>query len=69
VLRRDASPSTEAVALLDGAVRRGGLSARGVHKAVRVAWSVADLRGAPRPEVVDVREALALRTGGSWIAA
>ena len=40
--------------LLDDAMRRGGLSARGVHKVLRVAWSVADLRGAPAPEAQDV---------------
>jgi magnesium chelatase family protein len=68
-LRAEAAPEPSALSLLDDALRRGALSARGLHKVLRVAWSVADLReGGGPPSVGDVREALALRTGGMWTA-
>ena len=37
------------VALLDQAVTRGLLSARGVDKTMRLAWTIADLAGAAKP--------------------
>ncbi|MFE7468157.1 YifB family Mg chelatase-like AAA ATPase [Streptomyces sp. NPDC057499] len=42
---------------------RGLLTARGLDRVLRVAWTVADLRGAERPEAADVAVALELRTG------
>ncbi|MFF2010812.1 YifB family Mg chelatase-like AAA ATPase [Streptomyces sp. NPDC058195] len=42
---------------------RGMLTARGLDRVLRVAWTVADLRGAERPEASDVAVALELRTG------
>ncbi|MBK8463128.1 MAG: YifB family Mg chelatase-like AAA ATPase [Nigerium sp.] len=62
VLRRKLPPP-EGVELLDEAVSRGQLSARGVDKVVRLAWSIADLAGAARPRPSDVRTALAMRRG------
>lgn len=41
---------------------RGRLSARGFDRAVRVAWTIADLDGRTRPDADDVREALDLRS-------
>ncbi|WP_433619027.1 YifB family Mg chelatase-like AAA ATPase [Dactylosporangium sp. CA-139114] len=47
---------------LTDAMDRGRLSARGFDRAVRVAWTIADLDGRVRPEAADVREALELRS-------
>ncbi|MGX2994245.1 YifB family Mg chelatase-like AAA ATPase [Streptomyces sp. JNUCC 64] len=51
---------------LDGAehrLERGLLTARGLDRVLRVAWTVADLAGHDRPDVSDVTLALRLRTG------
>lgn len=42
---------------------RGLLTARGLDRVLRVAWTVADLAGHGRPTATDVRCALELRTG------
>ncbi|MFF3957553.1 YifB family Mg chelatase-like AAA ATPase [Streptomyces sp. NPDC001890] len=42
---------------------RGMLTARGLDRVLRVAWTVADLRGADRPDASDIAVALELRTG------
>jgi len=39
------------------------LSARGFHKVLRVAWSIADSAGHSVPTASDVQEALAMRSG------
>ncbi|MFI5534260.1 YifB family Mg chelatase-like AAA ATPase [Kitasatospora sp. NPDC051853] len=44
-------------------LERGLLTARGLDRVLRVAWTVADLCGHPSPTRVDVRTALQLRTG------
>lgn len=44
-------------------MERGVLTARGLDRVLRVAWTVADLVGHDRPEVTDVALALQLRTG------
>ncbi|MEU6017257.1 YifB family Mg chelatase-like AAA ATPase [Streptomyces sp. NPDC047515] len=44
-------------------LERGLLTARGLDRVLRVAWTVADLRGADRPEASDIAVALELRTG------
>ncbi|MCX5400040.1 YifB family Mg chelatase-like AAA ATPase [Streptomyces sp. NBC_00102] len=44
-------------------MERGALTARGLDRVLRVAWTVADLRGADRPDASDVAAALELRTG------
>ncbi len=49
--------------LLDVAVARGRLSARGVDKVLRLAWTVADLAGAERPSREHLHTALAMRRG------
>ncbi|NAZ86818.1 YifB family Mg chelatase-like AAA ATPase [Kineococcus indalonis] len=46
---------------LDRAMERGALTLRGLDRVLRVAWTVADLRGAPAPDRDDVGRALALR--------
>ena len=50
-------------AVLDRALQRGMLTMRGVDRALRVAWSLADLAGAARLDVALVGEALGLREG------
>ncbi|MDT3399881.1 ATP-binding protein [Streptomyces sp. B1866] len=46
-------------------LERGLLTARGLDRVLRVAWTVADLAGHDRPDAVDVARALHLRTGVS----
>jgi magnesium chelatase family protein len=55
-----------AAGALDEAERnleRGVLTARGLDRVLRVAWTVADLVGRDRPDASDVALALQLRTG------
>lgn len=44
-------------------LERGVLTARGLDRVLRVAWTVADLVGHDRPDATDVALALQLRTG------
>lgn len=44
-------------------LERGMLTARGLDRVLRVAWTIADLRGHARPDAGDVTLALQLRTG------
>lgn len=60
-LRRRYPPTAEALRLAEDKLRRGVLTARGVDRALRVAWSVADLRGRDRPDVDEMHVALGLR--------
>ncbi|OLZ62847.1 Mg chelatase-like protein [Streptomyces amritsarensis] len=52
-----------ALAPAEREMERGMLTARGLDRVLRVAWTVADLRGRDRPEPLDVAVALELRTG------
>lgn len=58
-------PAPQGMTLVDEAVRRGRLSARGVDKVVRVAWTLADLAGRDRVAKADLAAALGLRQD-SW---
>jgi magnesium chelatase family protein len=60
---RESLPLPEDVSLVDAAFHHGRLSARGVDKVLRVAWTVADLAGRDRPSAEDVAVALAMRSG------
>ncbi|WP_371630710.1 YifB family Mg chelatase-like AAA ATPase [Streptomyces sp. NBC_00341] len=44
-------------------MERGMLTARGLDRVLRVAWTLADLRGVDRPDASDIAVALELRTG------
>lgn len=44
-------------------MERGLLTARGLDRVLRVAWTVADLRAADRPDASDIAVALELRSG------
>ena len=61
-LRRGMPPPHGAQLAWD-ALDRGRLSARGVDKVFRLAWSVADLAGRDRPSRDDTALALAMRRG------
>jgi len=56
-------PSGKHLIAVDRAVDRGELSARGVDRVLRLAWTVADLAGRTAPDETDVTEAVWLRTG------
>jgi magnesium chelatase family protein len=51
-------------------LQRGEISARGLDRVLRLAWTIADLAGRVRPELGDVAEALYFRTGSAdaWAA-
>ncbi|MCF2528541.1 YifB family Mg chelatase-like AAA ATPase [Yinghuangia soli] len=53
----------DALAMAARDLERGRLTARGLDRVLRVAWTVADLRGHDRPTSDDVGTALELRTG------
>lgn len=55
----------DGLAVIDDAVRRGQLSARGVDKVLRLAWTVADLMEHARPDRSDIHVALGMRRGES----
>lgn len=58
---RSVLPLPDGIELLDDAVRRGSLSARGVDKCLRLAWTAADLAGKDLPSRAEIRLALGLR--------
>lgn len=61
---RDHTPRCAAHTELDRALDTGALSLRGRDRVLRLAWTLADLRGAAGPDGDDVGEALLLRTRG-----
>jgi magnesium chelatase family protein len=62
LLRRFVRPSHPVVRTLQRAVDRRGLSARGYHRVLKVARTLADLEGVPEVDVHHVLEALQYRT-------
>lgn len=62
-LRTRWTVSSGALAAAERDVDRGLLTARGLDRVLRVAWTIADLAGRERPEACDVALALELRTG------
>ena len=63
VFMRKQLPMPANVGLIETAMERGALSARGADKVMRVAWTVADLVGADRVDGDHLSVALALRQG------
>ncbi|WP_040708780.1 YifB family Mg chelatase-like AAA ATPase [Nocardia takedensis] len=55
----------EAVAPVESALRLGRMSARGADRAIRVAWTICDLRGGESPSAEDVLLALNFRQRGA----
>lgn len=60
-LARDCVLSADTQRLLETAVDRGKLTARGCHRTIRVARTIADLAGRPRIAAADIAEALSYR--------
>jgi magnesium chelatase family protein len=62
-LRRQYAPAPGALKPLERAMDLGEISARGVDRVIRLAWTVADLGGAPRPTAAEISYALGLWLG------
>ena len=62
-LRRNWPPAPGALAVIERSLERGQISARGVVKVIRVAWTIADLAGQPRPTKDECNTALGLWLG------
>jgi magnesium chelatase family protein len=62
-LRRVFGPGPGALAPLERAMDLGEISARGVDRVIRVAWTLADLAGVARPTVSETSYALGLWLG------
>jgi magnesium chelatase family protein len=65
LLRRGFRPSREAMAPVRSALDGGTLSVRGADRCLRVAWSIADLKGRTSPNREDVATALSFREAGA----
>jgi magnesium chelatase family protein len=63
-------PPRTALRLVESALERGLLSARGFDRVLRMSWTVADLAGRAAPLADDLAEALSYRTGSArgWAA-
>ena len=55
----------KALEIAQNALDKGEISARGLDRSLRVAWSIADLAGLPAPTPVQVSQALGLRNRGA----
>ncbi|MEU7767713.1 YifB family Mg chelatase-like AAA ATPase [Nocardia sp. NPDC049190] len=64
ILRQRFRLPRESLAPVEGALRSGRMSARGADRAIRVAWTICDLRGGELPTVQDVLAALNFRQRG-----
>ena len=62
-LRRSFAPGPGALVPLERAMDLGEISARGVHRVIRVSWTLADLAGVPRPTAAETSYALGLWLG------
>ncbi len=64
-LRRNLMPPASTIGPLHEAFSKGVLTARGADRALRVAWTIADLAGHDTPTRDDVSEAVSHRLGSS----
>jgi magnesium chelatase family protein len=68
-LRRHFPADDAGSKILRGALSRTALSLRGADRVLRVAWTLADLSGSPKPGADHVATAMVLRgTEGPWAA-
>ena len=63
-LRTDFKPDRSAMNFLHDHLDRQLLTARGLHKVIRLSWTLADLTGRNQPTLADVMKAYTLREGG-----
>lgn len=63
-LRRDYAPARDAMNFLHDELDQERITARGLHKVIRVAWTLADLVGLKQPGLKEVQSAFQLRDGG-----
>ena len=63
VLARAWPPAPGSLAVVERSLERGQISARGVVKVIRTAWTLADLAGRPRPGQDECHAALGLWLG------
>lgn len=66
-LRRDFPIEQRAQSWLHSQVDSARLTARGVNKVMRLAWTICDLRGGAQPNCDDVQEAVTLRRSASVV--
>ena len=64
LLRREFAPERQAMNFLHDELDREHITARGLHKIIRVAWSIADLREIKVPTISEVQLAYAMREKG-----
>jgi magnesium chelatase family protein len=62
-LRTIYKPERSAMNFLHDQLERELLTARGLHKIIRLAWTLADLAGHQQPDLADVQRAHELREG------
>ena len=62
-LREKLRAERSAMVFLHGELEKENITARGFHKVLRVAWSVADLAAHETPTLSDVQRAMSLREG------
>ncbi|MFD3704614.1 YifB family Mg chelatase-like AAA ATPase [Nocardia sp. NPDC058658] len=65
ILRKRFKLPRESIAPIEAALRLGRMSARGADRAIRVAWTVCDLREGEMPTVQDVMASLNFRQRGA----
>ena len=63
-LRRDYAPARDAINFLHDELDQERITARGLHKVIRLSWTLADLAGRKQPELKEVQRAFQLRDGG-----
>lgn len=63
-LRRDYAPVREAMNFLHDELDQERITARGLHKVMRLSWTLADLAGRKQPGLKEVQSAFQLRDGG-----
>ncbi len=65
VLRREFRLPSATTRPIEAFLREGRITARGADRALRLAWTLTDLRGGTRPEADDVAQALMYRDRGN----